>query len=184
MGWLIYRIAATLLAALAGGLIGSAVDGTAGVSVLGALSGIALATTALLVIDILRGHTLLQWLRGSREVATPRSGGLWGEIGYRVERSIRLLERTVEQEQDQLSQFLSAIEASPNGVLLLDAGDQIVWCNSVAADHFGLDPSARPQSAGDQSRARTCVRGLSAGRALGRTPSTCQTLAASARCQS
>jgi two-component system phosphate regulon sensor histidine kinase PhoR len=25
-------------------------------------------------------------------------------------------------------------------VLLLDAGDQIEWCNSVAAEHFGLDP--------------------------------------------
>ena len=25
-------------------------------------------------------------------------------------------------------------------MLLLDAGDQIDWCNSVAADHFGLDP--------------------------------------------
>ena len=32
------------------------------------------------------------------------------------------------------------MEASPNGVLLLDASDQIEWCNSRAADHFGLDP--------------------------------------------
>ena len=43
-------------------------------------------------------------------------------------------------ERQRLAQFLSAIEASPNGVLLLDAGDQIEWCNSHAADHFGLDP--------------------------------------------
>ena len=32
------------------------------------------------------------------------------------------------------------MEASPNGVLLLDASDQIEWCNARAADHFGLDP--------------------------------------------
>ncbi len=32
------------------------------------------------------------------------------------------------------------MEASPNGVLLLDDGDQIEWCNARAADHFGLDP--------------------------------------------
>ena len=25
-------------------------------------------------------------------------------------------------------------------MLLLDAGDQIEWCNARAADHFGLDP--------------------------------------------
>ena len=40
----------------------------------------------------------------------------------------------------RLAQFVAAMEASPNGVLLLDAGDQIEWCNSRAADHFGLDP--------------------------------------------
>jgi two-component system phosphate regulon sensor histidine kinase PhoR len=140
MGWLIYWIAAIAAAALAGGLIASAVSGSGNASVLGALMGIAVAACSLLVIDGLRGQALLQWLRGSRDGAAPRSGGLWGEIGYRVERSIRLLERDVEQEQGQRSQFLSAIEASPNGVLLLDAGEQIVWCNSVAADHFGLDP--------------------------------------------
>ena len=39
-----------------------------------------------------------------------------------------------------MHQFLSAIEASPNGVMMLDAGGQIEWCNSVAADHLGLDP--------------------------------------------
>jgi two-component system phosphate regulon sensor histidine kinase PhoR len=45
-----------------------------------------------------------------------------------------------QHERDRLDQFLSAIEASPNGVLLLDDQDRIDWCNSVAADHFGLDP--------------------------------------------
>ncbi|MBP7665255.1 MAG: phosphate regulon sensor histidine kinase PhoR, partial [Burkholderiaceae bacterium] len=39
----------------------------------------------------------------------------------------------------RLAEFLSAIEASPNGVLLLDADDQIAWCSAVAADHLGLD---------------------------------------------
>ena len=61
-------------------------------------------------------------------------------MAYRVERSLHLLERSVDQEQTRLKQFLAAIEASPNGVLLLDAGDQIEWCNAVSADHFGLDP--------------------------------------------
>ena len=49
-------------------------------------------------------------------------------------------EQTLQLEQRRLQQFLSAIEASPNGVLILDASEQIVWCNSVSADHFGLDP--------------------------------------------
>ena len=40
----------------------------------------------------------------------------------------------------RLAQFVSAMEASPNGVLLLDPNDEIEWCNARAADHFGLDP--------------------------------------------
>ena len=40
----------------------------------------------------------------------------------------------------ELGQFLSAIEASPNGVLMLDAQEHILWCNRVAADHFSIDP--------------------------------------------
>ena len=82
----------------------------------------------------------MDWLRGPQDGAAPRNAGFWGEVGYRVERSIRLLERCVDDERTRLSQFLSAIDASPNGVLLLDSGDRIEWCNGVAADHFGLDP--------------------------------------------
>jgi two-component system phosphate regulon sensor histidine kinase PhoR len=51
------------------------------------------------------------------------------------------------QEQERFAQFMSAIEASPNGVLLLDAADQIQWLNAVAATHFGLDPCATACSA-------------------------------------
>jgi two-component system phosphate regulon sensor histidine kinase PhoR len=82
----------------------------------------------------------MDWLRGQQQGPAPRDAGFWGEVGYRVERSLRLLEHRVETENARLYQFLSAIEASPNGVLLLDGNDQIEWCNSVAADHFGLDP--------------------------------------------
>ena len=75
--------------------------------------------------------------RGRRRRAT---AGFWGEIGYRIERSLRGLERAAEVERTRLAQFVSAMEASPNGVLLLDAAEQIEWCNARAADHFGLDP--------------------------------------------
>jgi len=88
----------------------------------------------------LRGYRLLNWLRRGQEGAAPRDAGFWGELGYRVERSLRALERSAEAERTRLSQFVSAMEASPNGVLLLDGADQIEWCNTRAAEHFGLDP--------------------------------------------
>jgi len=92
------------------------------------------------VVDAVRGWRLLNWLRGTQETPAPRDAGFWGEMGYRVERSLRALARTAEAERVRLAQFLAAMEASPNGVLLLGAGDHIEWCNSRAADHFGLDP--------------------------------------------
>jgi two-component system phosphate regulon sensor histidine kinase PhoR len=38
-----------------------------------------------------------------------------------------------------LQDFLSALQASPNGVVLLDSRGGIEWCNKMAASHFGLD---------------------------------------------
>ena len=71
----------------------------------------------------------------------PRDAGLLGRdrLPHRAQPA-RPASATAEVERMRLAQFVSAMEASPNGVLLLDAGDQIEWCNSRAADHFGLDP--------------------------------------------
>jgi two-component system phosphate regulon sensor histidine kinase PhoR len=139
MTWLLPRIIATLIALALGALLGLMVPGNS-VPVFGALLGFAFALGVIAVRDTLRGYQLIDWLRSSQEGPAPRDAGLWGELGYRMERSIRLQEREAVRERDRLTQFLSAIEASPNGVMLLDAGDQIEWCNSLAADHFGLDP--------------------------------------------
>ena len=138
MTWLLPRIIATLVAMVLGGLAGL-IHGL-NVPVLGALLGAAFALGAIALRDTLHGYRLITWLRGSQEGDAPRDAGLWGELGYRVERAIRSRERAAAAERERLAQFLSAIEASPNGVMLLDAGDQIEWCNSLAADHFGLDP--------------------------------------------
>ena len=163
MGWLIYRVVAIMLAVAGGGLVGYVV-GT-GAPLLGVVLGGALAAATLAALDGLRSRAIMVWLRGQQEGAAPRDAGFWGEVGYRVERSIRLLERRVQEEQSRLSQFLSAIEASPNGVLLLDAGNRIEWCNSVAADQFGLDPQRdRRQHVTNLVRAPAFVSYLQEGR--------------------
>lgn len=87
-----------------------------------------------------RVRALLAWLRQPRERAAPVLGGAFAELIYRIERLLDGARRDAERERLRLQNFLSAIEASPNGVLLLDANEQIVWLNSQAADHFGLHP--------------------------------------------
>lgn len=140
MNWLLPRLVTRVLAMLAGGLAGFLLGRPAEAPVVSVLIGAAVAVALLAVLDTLRGYRLIHWLRGAQEQQAPRDTGFWGELGYRVEREIRAREQGLSTERTRLAQFLSAIEASPNGVLLLDENEQIEWCNSVAADHFGLDP--------------------------------------------
>jgi two-component system phosphate regulon sensor histidine kinase PhoR len=99
--------------------------------------GFAVAAAAL--FDTLRGARLVRWLRGAQDGPAPRDAGLWGEVGYRIERALRSRDAELERERLRLQQFLSAIDASPNGVLLIDARQQIEWCNHAAASQLGLD---------------------------------------------
>ncbi len=140
MTWLLPRLLMALGAALLGFFIGVAVHAATGFEVLGLGVGVVAGVGLLLLIDAVRAHRLLSWLRGNQQDNAPRDTGLWGELGYRVERAMRDRDRAVARGQLELDQFLSAIEASPNGVLMLDAQEHILWCNRVAADHFALDP--------------------------------------------
>jgi len=140
MNWLLPRLAAGVLAMLAGGFLGFIASNVEHTVVWRVLAGGGIGVAIAAMLDTARGYRLINWLRGSQEQQAPRDAGFWGELGYRVERSIRLREQGLAQERLRLEQFLSAIEASPNGVLMLDQNDQIVWCNSMSADHFGLDP--------------------------------------------
>ena len=141
MSWLLPRTVAALAALLLGGLIGALLGLGWGRPQGGAVIGAVLALLMAVAVDARRGRRLLGWLRGPQEDAAPRDTGYWGELGYRVERLLRQKDLALKQERQRLDQFFAAIEASPNGVMLLDAGDQIDWCNSVAASHFGLDPT-------------------------------------------
>jgi two-component system phosphate regulon sensor histidine kinase PhoR len=139
MNWLLPRALSAVVAAVVGALAGLLVAGEHA-EVRGALIGGAVAVALIALIDTARGERLMRWLRGSQDGPAPRDAGFWGELAYRVERAIRLREQDAIEERLRLSQFLSAMEASPNGVMLLDANDQIEWCSGRAADHFGLDP--------------------------------------------
>ncbi|MDQ6679636.1 MAG: phosphate regulon sensor histidine kinase PhoR [Pseudomonadota bacterium] len=147
-----------------GGLAGLLL-GQGGAAVPGIFIGGGFAVAVIAIYDRVHGYRLLNWLRRGQDGAAPRDTGIWGELGYRVERALRAAEQNARIERERLTQFLSAIEASPNGVLLLDERDQIEWCNSRAADHFGLDPQRdRRQRVTNLIRAPAFVAYLQAGR--------------------
>ena len=140
MDWFFSRVATAVLLTLAGaglgGLFGWLFDSPFDGLIPGALAGAATSAFA----DRARGYRLLKWVQSAQHRPAPKVPGFWGELAYRIERALQQRDRQIQAERDQLSQFLSAIEASPNGVLILDRGDHIQWCNTMAAQHFGLDP--------------------------------------------
>ncbi len=165
MGWWLARTLAALLVLGAGALLGAMIGTPWHLVLPSALVGVLAAVIALVIRDSLRGQGLMDWLRGPQTTTAPRDTGFWGELAYRVERALRSRELAIRNEQQRLEQFLSAIEASPNGVMLLDAGDQIEWCNSLAAVHFGLDPERdRRQRVTNLVRTPAFVAHLQSGR--------------------
>jgi two-component system, OmpR family, phosphate regulon sensor histidine kinase PhoR len=140
MGWWLVRTLVAVFVVVVGAGIAGLVGTLAHFTVPAMLVGGLLTITLLVLRDSVRGQSLMNWLRGPQAEQAPRDSGFWGELAYRTEKALRSRELGARQEQERLAQFLSAIEASPNGVMMLDMADQIEWCNSVAADHFQLDP--------------------------------------------
>lgn len=65
--------------------------------------------------------------------------GIWGDLIDRMRRILNEQKRQTQAEQKRLQDFLQAIQASPNGVVLLDPEGKIEWCNQTAALHLGMD---------------------------------------------
>jgi two-component system, OmpR family, phosphate regulon sensor histidine kinase PhoR len=164
MNFSLGRVGAALLALAAGTVIGRLLGLWFGFAEVGELIGAAIGITVVALADAVRAERLLGWLRGPQTDSAPRDAGFWGEMGYRVERALRLREGAAEAERERLRQFLEGIEASPNGVMMLDADECIEWCNVRAADHFGLDPERdRAQKVTNLLRAPAFVAHLQAG---------------------
>ncbi|HMS07235.1 MAG TPA: phosphate regulon sensor histidine kinase PhoR [Burkholderiaceae bacterium] len=104
-------------------------------ALVGAMAGAGLWS----VLDTVRARQVLRWLREGRDAQAAPAFGLWGEVVRRTQRLLRQREAAAEAGERRLREFLAAIQASPNGVTLLDAKGGIEWMNAVAELHLGLD---------------------------------------------
>ncbi len=82
---------------------------------------------------------LERWLAGPDLNSDVAWRGLWLEIAQRIQRLIKQRDKQVAVHEQRLQHFLQAIQASPNGVTLLDDQGRIEWFNDTAAAHLGLD---------------------------------------------
>jgi two-component system, OmpR family, phosphate regulon sensor histidine kinase PhoR len=94
-----------------------------------------------LLLDASRGVRLLRWLRKGEATELRVGQGVWGEAADRIRRLLRTREREVMDANAKLQDFFAALQASPNGVVLLDADGRIEWFNQMAGEHFGFEPA-------------------------------------------
>ncbi|SAK41558.1 phosphate regulon sensor histidine kinase PhoR [Caballeronia ptereochthonis] len=113
---------------------------------IGAFAGVRVALAFAVLMLVVQGffvtyHMQRLWrlLEAPVYGEVPSALGVWGEIYYRLHKLAKRWHAQVRQVEQQHARFIQAIQASPNGVAMLDDHDQIEWCNAIAEEHFGLD---------------------------------------------
>ncbi|RZL66487.1 MAG: phosphate regulon sensor histidine kinase PhoR [Variovorax sp.] len=129
-----FRIATFLIASIAAGVCASVLLGRDFWWMGAWLGGL-----LWLGLDAWRAQQVLKALRNDATGLPTRGTGVWGELSERIRKLLRNREQQTRQAEDRLQEFLAAIQASPNGVVLLDAQGRIEWCNQTAAGQFGID---------------------------------------------
>ena len=135
---MLLRLFSFLLLQALGGVTGALLAPQA-LQIRGALVGMLLAGLLWVLWDFSRALRLLNWLRQGDVADVPLRHGLWGEVAERTRRLVRGREQQTRASDARLQDFLAALQASPNGVVLLDTAGRIEWFNQTAASHFGFD---------------------------------------------
>ncbi len=125
-----------LLLTLAGGSLAISYSATAWSGLAGAVAGAGIWITW----DNIRATRVLNWLRKGQPTRSPEVSAIWADVVELARRGLRGLDRKARKSDARLEEFLAAIQASPNGVVLLGKSDSIEWCNHTAAQHLGFDP--------------------------------------------
>ncbi len=126
LGWL----AAIAMAALAAGALTEA-----------ALGWAAFTAGLLLLLGYHVGHLarLAGWVADPSADRLPEGTGVWDEVLAGLHRLERASAKREDELADALARFRRAVQALPDGVLILDAENRIEWSNDKAAAMLGLD---------------------------------------------
>jgi two-component system phosphate regulon sensor histidine kinase PhoR len=93
----------------------------------------------LLAYQMWHSSKLSSLLLSQSYVEAPKAFGTWEEIYYRLNKLVRSWRDQVLEIEQQHSRFIQAVQATPNGVVMLNEDDQIEWCNGIAEQHFGIN---------------------------------------------
>ncbi|MEQ1772925.1 MAG: phosphate regulon sensor histidine kinase PhoR [Burkholderiales bacterium] len=107
----------------------------------GATAAWVTACVGLLVLHVahVRQLTRLErWLKSPDADDVPDAWGAWGMAFAGIYRALRQEVKKHDAVTKDLELFMQAAQALPDGIAMLDSGDQLLWCNDTAAAHLGL----------------------------------------------
>lgn len=81
---------------------------------------------------------LFHWLNNPQAATLPDANGMWGDVLGKLYRLIKQERVSHQSLSDALSRFQQAATALPDGALMLDDQNNIVWLNPVAESHWGI----------------------------------------------
>ena len=93
----------------------------------------------LVVVQLIYLQRLQRWLDDPAAEVIPDGWGAWNSVFSKLYRARRRDEASRKGLTSALERFRQAAGALPDGVVLLDAGFHIEWCNAAAESHFGID---------------------------------------------
>ena len=105
---------------------------------------IALIIFSLAVLTYLIGHLywlhqLNMWLKNPVLNLIPNGSGVWEDVFAALYHEHRRHSRNQTQLSSALGRFRHAASALPDGVVVLNAANEIEWCNPPAEVQLGLD---------------------------------------------
>jgi len=85
-------------------------------------------------------YRLLKALKENDLIGHRRGLGMWQDIFSNLERKSKGWRQEILRSELEYKRFIQAVQASPNGLVMLDEEDQIEWCNNICKEHLRIDP--------------------------------------------
>ena len=103
------------------------------------LAVIAIGLGAIIGVHLWHLDRLMRWADAPLDAPVPEAGGAWGLAFAALYRRVRTRALRHRDLATTIERFRSAVEALPDGMVIIDAANRIQWANARAQEHLGLD---------------------------------------------
>ena len=100
---------------------------------------LALGLGAIIGIHLWQAHRAARWADSPLETPVPEARGVWGAVFSALYRRTRARNERQRDLATTVDRFRNAVEALPDGMVILDATNRIEWANRRALSHLGID---------------------------------------------